>query len=388
MNYNAIIIGGGAAGLFCAIHAGKRGRSVLLIEHNDRTGRKIEISGGGRCNFTNLNVSPENFVSSNPRFCISALNRFTQHDFIALVEQHRIPYHEKKMGQLFCDDKSNRIVNMLMNECKRARVEFALTTRVESIEKHDHFRIKTNNTTYSCDALVIATGGLSLPKVGASGFGYQLAKQFGINVVEQRPGLVPLTFRDDDLSIWGDLRGLSFPAQVQYQSTEFKENVLFTHKGISGPAVLQISNYWQDLDELTINLMPQTDINAKLNQNHSRNIQLNTFLNQHIPSRLSTKFVDQYFDNKPLKQYTPKELNRIAEQLQQWVIHPSGTEGYKKAEVTLGGIDTRELSPKTMECKKVSGLYFIGEVVDVTGWLGGYNFQWAWSSGFAAGQAV
>lgn len=386
MNYDAIIIGGGAAGLFCAMEAGKRGKSVLVIEHNDRVGCKIEISGGGRCNFTNLNVSPENFVSSNPRFCISALNRYTQNDFIALVEKHRIPYHEKKLGQLFCDDKSNRIVKMLIDECNRAQVDMALNTRVEAIEKHDCFHIKTANENFTCDALVIAAGGLSLPKVGASDFGYRLAKQFKIKIIECKPGLVPLTFNNDDLHTWSELRGVSFPAQVHCGPSQFDENVLFTHKGVSGPAILQISNYWHKQDELTINLFPQSDPIEWMNQN--RNIQLNTFLNQHIPSRLATKFVNQYFDNKPLKQYSPKQMKHIAEQLQQWVIHPSGTEGFKKAEVTLGGIDTRELSPKTMECKKVQGLYFIGEVVDVTGWLGGYNFQWAWSSGFAAGQAL
>lgn len=386
MNYDAIIIGGGAAGLFCAIEAGKRGQSVLVIEHNDRVGRKIEISGGGRCNFTNLNVTPENFVSSNPRFCISALNRYTQHDFIALVEQYHIPYHEKKLGQLFCDDKSNRIVNMLVNECKRAHVDTAINTRVESIEKHDRFQIQTSNEKFTCDALVIATGGLSLPKVGASDIGYRIAKQFGIKIIECKPGLVSLTFNGDDLHTWSELRGVSFPAQVHCGSTHFDENVLFTHKGVSGPAILQISNYWHKQNELTINLFPQSELIEWMNQN--RNIQLTTFLNQHIPLRLSSKFVEHYFENKPLKQYSPKEFKRIAEQLQQWIIHPSGTEGFKKAEVTLGGIDTRELSPKTMESKKISGLFFIGEVVDVTGWLGGYNFQWAWSSGYAAGTSV
>lgn len=388
MFYNAVIIGGGAAGLFCAIQAGKRGKSVLVIEHNDAVGRKIEISGGGRCNFTNLHASPENYISSNPRFCISALNRYTQHDFIALVEQHKIPYHEKKLGQLFCDDRSNRIVNMLLNECKQANVETAVNTKVEEIEKHTRFHIKTTTDTYKCDALVIASGGLSLPKIGATGFGYQTAKQFGIKMIERKPGLVPLTWNEDDAQLWGDLRGLSFPARVQSGGIYFDESVLFTHKGLSGPAILQISNYWNSDDEITLNLFPHINFQKQWEQNRSRNITLQTFLSQYLPSRMAQRLVEIDLENKPLKQYLPKEINHIIAQLQQWDIHPAGTEGYRKAEVTLGGVDTRELNPKTMEAKKVPGLYFIGEVVDVTGWLGGYNFQWAWSSGFAAGISI
>lgn len=388
MFYDAVIIGGGAAGLFCAIQAGKRGKSVLVIEHNDAVGRKIEISGGGRCNFTNLHITPENYVSSNPRFCISALNRYTQHDFIALIVQHKIHYHEKKLGQLFCDDRSNRIVNMLLNECKQAKVEIAVNTKVEEIEKHSRFHIKTTAGAYKCDALVIASGGLSLPKIGATGFGYQIAKQFGIKMIERKPGLVPLTWNECDSQNWGDLRGLSFPARVQCSGIYFDESVLFTHKGLSGPAILQISNYWNSNDEITVNLFPHINIHLQWEQNRSRNITLQTFLSQYLPSRMAQRLVEMGLENKPLKQYSQKEINQIITKLQQWQVYPSGTEGYRKAEVTLGGVDTRELNPKTMESKKVPGLYFIGEVVDVTGWLGGYNFQWAWSSGFAAGTSL
>lgn len=385
-SYNVIIIGAGAAGLMCAIEAGKRGRKVLVIEHAEKIGKKILISGGGRCNFTNLNLSAENFISSNPHFCKSALARYTPNDFIKLVEKYGINYHEKKLGQLFCDGSAKQIVELLQSESDAAGVEILVNCNVESVTTSDSaFSVNTNIGEFESESLVIASGGISIPQMGATDFGYKVAKQFGIKLIKTVPGLVPFTLKEKSLS---ELSGVSLDAVVSCGRFSFKEAVLFTHKGLSGPAILQISNYHNDGDEISINLLPEKRIEEIISENKGSKMELVTLLSQLFPKRFADKWCSIYFPTKPLNQLKEKDITGIAEKIHKWKITPNGTEGFGKAEVTKGGIDTDELSGKTMESKKVKGLYFIGEVVDVTGWLGGYNFQWAWASGFAAGQYV
>jgi hypothetical protein len=383
-----IIIGAGAAGLMCAIEAGKRGRKVLVLEHSEKAGKKILISGGGRCNFTNIYTKPENFLSDNHHFCKSALARFTPQDFISLVEKHKIKYHEKKLGQLFCDGSAREIVNMLLSECEDTGVEILTNCKVSKIKKNSDFTVETNLGEFKSNSLVIATGGISIPKMGATDFGYKIAKQFGLKLTEIKPGLVPLTWNKKDLKLFSDLSGVSIDAVVNCGKTNFRENILFTHKGLSGPAILQISSYWKKGEPIKINLLPEINIADELRANISSRMQLNNLLSGYLPKRFAVKWCELYFSSKPINQQKVKDIEFISEKLHSWHIIPSGTEGFDKAEVTCGGIDTGELSSKTMECKKVQCLYFIGEVVDVTGWLGGYNFQWAWASGFAAGQYV
>lgn len=386
--YDVIIIGGGAAGLFCALHAGQRERSVLVLEHNGCVGRKIAVSGGGRCNFTNRYSNPDHFISSNPRFILSPLSRYNPNDFIQLVERHKIAYYEKKLGQLFCQDSAQQIIQMLLDECQRGHVEIRLNCQIRDIQKPELFRVSTSQGDMESDSLVIATGGLSIPKIGASDFGYRIAQQFGLAIAEHQPGLVPLTFGDAERSTWSLLQGVSLEASVRLGKTEFLENVLFTHRGLSGPAILQISSYWQSGETVSINLLPRIDVREFLERNQRESVLLSNLLCAYLPKRFTQVWCEKCAINKPMKQYSPKELGELASRLQNWQLPMQGTEGYSKAEVTLGGVDTRELSSKTMEAKKVSGLFFIGEVVDVTGHLGGHNFQWAWSSGYAAGTAV
>ena len=403
MKFDAIIIGAGAAGLFCAIEAGKRGRKVLVIEHNAQVGRKILISGGGRCNFTNINARPENFVSQNPHFCKSALARYTSQDFIELVKKHKIQFYEKKLGQLFCRESSRQIVEMLLAECEKAKVEIRTNCSVKEVKSARadvnafrinirekgagaNFAVETNQGVFACENLVIATGGLSFPKIGATDFGYRIAKQFDLKIVETRASLVPLVFANG--KGFSKLAGVSVDSIVSTGKAAFRENILFTHRGLSGPAILQISNYWDEEKPISIDLLPSENALEILEKNHSSKQNLDNFLGKFLPNRFAEIFTVQNFPNKPLNQLSKKEIENIAGKLNDWQVKFDGTEGYHKAEVTLGGIDTNELSSQTMEAKRIKNLYFIGEVVDVTGWLGGYNFQWAWSSGFAAGQII
>jgi predicted Rossmann fold flavoprotein len=405
MKTDVIIIGSGAAGLMCAIQAGKRGRSVVLLDHAKKLAEKIRISGGGRCNFTNLNTRPENFISNNPDFCRSALARYTPQDFIALLQKHGIGYHEKTLGQLFCDDESDAIIAMLRGECEAAGVKRFMSCEVGEInyspppenghqktERH-RFHVSTSRGDFNSASLVIATGGLSIPKTGATPFGYHVAEQFGIPITKLKPGLVPLTFAPDDWKPYADLTGVSLDTIVSCGKQSFRENMLVTHRGLSGPAILQISSYWQHGQPLHINLLPDLDMQALLTEQKTSKKLLSNYLIKWFPKSFSEVWCAQLaghtkIENKPLNQYNDKERKLIAAILHDWQVTPSGTAGYNKAEVTCGGIDTRALSSKTMECVEVPGLFFIGEVVDVTGWLGGYNFQWAWASGYAAGQAV
>lgn len=386
MNYDVIIIGAGAAGLMCAIEAGKRRRSVLLIEHEDKIGKKILISGGGRCNFTNKEISAKNFLSENEHFCKSALARYSQKDFISLVEKHNIPYHEKTLGQLFCDGSSREIITMLAVECANAGVEIKVNTTVESITKDEKFLVTTSGESYECSSLVIASGGLSIPKIGATSFGYKIAEQFGISIIPPRPALVPLIWNERDRRHYSELSGIAIPVKVTCRKTSFKENMLFTHKGLSGPAILQISSYWKEGEALSIDLSEYIEFDRVFEKYRTVKLDIAAILSRYLPRRFVLKWCEANDLEKPMNQLSDKALRHTAELLHHWKIIPAGTEGFEKAEVTVGGIDTKELSSKTMESKKVPGLYFIGEVVDVTGWLGGYNFQWAWSSGWAAGQ--
>jgi predicted Rossmann fold flavoprotein len=386
---DVIIIGGGAAGLFCAIEAGKRGRRVLVIERNATVGKKIAISGGGRCNFTNLYATPKNYLSANPHFCKSALARYTPQDFIELVERHRVAYHEKKLGQLFCDGGAREIIDLLLAECRAAGVEILTGGHVQRVEKlASSFLIESNRGRFESEALVVATGGLSIPKIGATDFGYRLARQFGLTLRDTRPALVPLAFHQQTLEELKSLSGVSFDALVRCRDAEFRENLLLTHRGLSGPAILQISSYWRHGDKIAINLLPRLDAKAFLLAHHHSDLHLASLLSEHLPRRFAQTWCELFAPSRPLKGYTPKQLDEVAERLSNWQIVPDGTEGYAKAEVTAGGVDTDELSSKTMAAKRAAGLFFIGEVVDVTGQLGGYNFQWAWASGFAAGQYV
>jgi predicted Rossmann fold flavoprotein len=388
MRTDVIVIGGGAAGLMCAIEAGRRGRSALVIEHNERVGRKIEISGGGRCNFTNTNTTHANFISANPHFAKSALARYTPADFIALVERHRIAYHEKKLGQLFCDGSSRQIIEMLLRECDAARVEVLTNCRVSEVQKDAHFVVETNRGTFKSESLVVATGGLSIPKLGATDFGYRVARQFGVHIVRPEPALVPFTLAPRDLASFKELSGVSVPAVVRCRDAEFAENFLVTHRGLSGPAILQISSYWSHGEAISIDLLPGKDARHLFDARRTSAIELSTLLGSHLPKRFAQVWCETFASSKPLKNFSDAELDSLAARLHDWRIAPAGTEGFPKAEVTKGGVDTGALSSKTMEARSVPGLYFIGEAVDVTGQLGGYNFQWAWASGYAAGQYV
>ncbi|MDO8811192.1 MAG: NAD(P)/FAD-dependent oxidoreductase [Gallionella sp.] len=393
MKTDVIIIGSGAAGMMCALQAGQRGRSVVLLDHAKKLAEKIRISGGGHCNFTNLNTKPENFISANPDFCRSALARYTPQDFIALLQKHNIGYHEKTLGQLFCDDESDAVITMLREECDAAGVKRFMNCEVGEVKKDNKFHIATSRGEFEAKSLVIATGGLSIPNTGATPFGYHVAEQFGIPISKLKPGLVPLSFAPDDWKPYADLTGVSFDAIVTVGKRSFRENVLVTHRGLSGPAILQISSYWQHGEPLHINLLPDFDVATLLDQQKGSKKLLSNYLTQWFPKSFAEVWCAQlaehkHIENLPLNQYNDKQRKQIAVQLHGWQVTPSGTLGYTKAEVTCGGIDTRALSSKTMECSDVPGLYFIGEVVDVTGQLGGYNFQWAWASGFAAGQAV
>ncbi len=386
MRVDVIVIGGGAAGLMCAVEAGRRGRSVLVMEHNERVGRKIEISGGGRCNFTNVNTTPGNFLSSNPHFAKSALARYTPADFVALVERHRIAYHEKKLGQLFCDESSRQIIEMLLRECEAARVEVRTACRVFEIHKDARFVVKTNRGTFESESVVVATGGLSIPKLGATDFGYRVARQFGLKVVQPTPALVPFTLAARDLASFKELSGVSVPAVVRCGGAEFAENFLVTHRGLSGPAILQISSYWSRGETLSVDLLPGKAALVLFDSKRESGVELSTLLGFHLPKRFAQVWCEMYAPSKPLKSFSDAELEGVAMRLREWRIAPAGTEGFQKAEVTKGGVDTAELSSKTLEARRAPGLYFIGEVLDVTGHLGGYNFQWAWASGHAAGQ--
>jgi predicted Rossmann fold flavoprotein len=384
MHYDVIIIGGGAAGLFCAVEAGKRGRKVLVLEHAGRVGKKIAISGGGRCNFTNIHATADQFLSANRHFSKSALARYTPRDFITLVEKHGIRYHEKKLGQLFCNDSAQQIIDLLLNECADAGVEVRCNYTVDAIARiDDHFEVTTKPQPLTSTSLVIATGGLSIKPLGATDFGYRIAEQFGLTIEQPRPGLVPFTLEPSLLERLSKLSGISIDAVVSHNKTSFRENVLLTHRGLSGPAVLQISSYWKPGDTISIDLLPDSEIFGGADDSELVNV-----LARSLPKRFAHAWCELFAHSKPLRQYGRRELEAIADQLHDFRILPSGTEGFKKAEVTVGGVSTSELSSQTMEAKKVPGLYFIGEVVDVTGHLGGYNFQWAWSSGYAAGQSV
>jgi len=387
MKFDAIIIGGGAAGLFCAAEAGKRGRKVLVIEHNVQVGRKILISGGGRCNFTNTGTKAENFISKNPHFCKSALARYTPQDFIELVKKHRIEFYEKKLGQLFCKESSRLIVEMLLAECRIGKVEIRTNCSVKKIEKNEFFEIETNQGIFVSESLVIATGGLSFPKIGATDFGYKIARQFGLKIVETRPSLVPLVFEKVEQS-FKKLAGVSIDTIVSSGKNSFRENMLFTHRGLSGPAILQISNYWQKEKAVSFDLLPDADALELFEENRESKQNLDNFLSKFLPNRFAEIFTAENFPNKPLNQLSRKEFEKIAENINNWQVKFNETEGFHKAEVTLGGVDTNEISSQTMEVKHIKNLYFIGEITDVTGWLGGYNFQWAWSSAFAAAQSL
>jgi predicted Rossmann fold flavoprotein len=385
---DVVVIGAGAAGMMCAIEAGKRGRRVLLLDHAEKLGEKIRISGGGRCNFTNIDARPENFLSANPDFCRSALARYTPRDFIALVEKHGIAWHEKKLGQLFCDGSAQQIIDMLKAECDNAHVQWCMPAKISSIEKRDRFLVASSRGTFDCQSLVIASGGLSIPQVGASPFGYRIAQQFGLEVTELRPALVGLTFTPETLAQFTDLSGISVDAALSCNGASFRENLLVTHRGLSGPAILQISSYWRPGLDLSVNLLPDRDAWEILKRAQASEKLLANVLGEFLSQRFAQRWVEFNFENQPMKRFGAPRLREIAQRLHGWRIRPSGTVGYKKAEVTLGGVDTRELSSKTLEARKRPGLYFIGEVVDVTGHLGGHNFQWAWASGHAAGQAV
>ncbi len=392
MKYDVVILGAGAAGLFCAIEAAKRGRKVAVIDHAKRLGGKILMSGGGRCNFTNMYTAPENFLGQNPHFCKSALSRYTQWDFIELVNTYNIVHHEKTLGQLFCDNTAKDIVDMLLAECAKVQVNIVNRTQFNGVSANDvGYTVSTSKGDFACESFVVATGGLSMPKLGASPVGYRIAEQFGIPIIPTRAALVPFTLHDHDKNILSELSGISVDASATCNGTQFDENILFTHRGLSGPAVLQISSYWLPGNTVSFDLAPQIKLNDTLvqAQKDNPNMHLSNALGSIYPKRMLQTILPHFqIQNKPLKQYTQSQIQQVLSAFSNWEVIPNGTEGYRTAEVTLGGVDTDFLSSKTMECKQNKGLYFIGEVVDVTGWLGGYNFQWAWSSGWVAGQVV
>lgn len=390
-SYDVVIIGAGAAGMMCAVEAAKRGRSVLILDHAAAPGEKIRISGGGRCNFTNIHASPKNFLSGNPHFCISALSRYTQRDFIALVERQRIAYHEKTLGQLFCDGSARQIIDMLVSEMQGRGVELALSASVEDVRKTvEGFALTLPTGLVTCQSLVVACGGKSIPKMGATGFGYELADRFGLAIVETRPALVPLTFDANTLERLAPLAGNAVDAEVACGKTRFSEAMLFTHRGVSGPSILQISSYWREGDEIRIAMLPGVDVAdlIRVAKRSNGRQAAQTVLANHLPKRLAQSIAERTGIDGNLADLSDAQMKTIAAAVNDWRIKPAGSEGYRTAEVTLGGVDTNGLDQKTMQAKSVPGLFFIGEVVDVTGWLGGYNFQWAWSSGWVAGQAA
>jgi hypothetical protein len=386
---DVIIIGAGASGLMCAIEAGKRGRKVLVLDHANKAGKKILMSGGGRCNFTNYSIEPGNYISHNPHFCKSALSRYTQWDFLALIGRYQIPFHERDHGQLFCNDSAKDILELLLAECDKAGVVVQLNTHIDSVERlTDLFHLKTNNGNFSCQSLVVATGGLSIPKMGATPLGYKIAEQFGIKVLPTSAGLVPFTLQPEDKEKFSALSGIAVPCVVSNNRQSFSENVLFTHRGLSGPAILQISSYWRAGEEVVINLLPQVNLETELKSKRQQKVKnkLKTILEGYLPKRLVSSFLPDDLLERSLQDLSDKQIQWVADQLHCWTIKPNGTEGYRTAEVTSGGVDCDAVSSKTMESKQVQGLYFVGEALDVTGWLGGYNFQWAWSSAWCAGQ--
>ena len=387
--YDVIIVGAGAAGMMSAIEAGKRGRKVLLVDHSKKIGEKIRISGGGRCNFTNIHTEANKFISQNPKFVISALNQYTQNDFINLIKKHNIKFHEKKLGQLFCDESAQQIVDLLLLECENAKVVLKKEIMITDIDKkEEQYFITTNSNQYYSDSLIIATGGLSIPKIGASNFGYEVAKKFNLDIIATLPALVPLTFSEKILGICKELTGLSVEAVVSFKKTFFEEGMLFTHRGLSGPSILQISSYWKLGDNININLTPKLNIFKSLEEKKKLNPKqdIGVIISEILPKRLAQIICKENEVSGNICELSSKKLKQLSDSINAWVINPTGSEGYRTAEVTLGGINTNELSSKTMMVKKHPGLFFIGEVVDVTGHLGGYNFQWAWSSGFVAGQ--
>lgn len=388
--FDVVIAGAGAAGLMCAMTAGQRGRRVLLLDHAEQAGAKILISGGGRCNFTNLGTAPERFLSANPHFCKSALSRYTQRDFIALVERHRIPYHEKTLGQLFCDGSAREILAMMLKECAAVHVDLRLGHRITEVTRADRFRIETDKGSFIAPALVLATGGLSIPKLGATGFAYDVARRFGLAVTERRPGLVPMKVAGETLGLCQMLAGVSADAVVSCDGQSFRENILFTHRGLSGPAILQISSYWREGETLSLDLAPTLDVESFLKQRKRARpkAELRTVMAEILPTRLAHAIAETASSGGPMANLSDRILAAMAARLKRWQLSPTESEGWPKAEVTVGGIDTAALSSKTMEARDVPGLYVIGEAADVTGWLGGYNFQWAWSSGWCAGQAI
>ncbi len=390
--YDVVVLGAGAAGMMCAIEAGKRGRSVLVLDHADAAGEKIRISGGGRCNFTNMRTAPEHFLSDNPRFCISALRRYTPKDFVAMVERHGIAYHEKALGQLFCDGSAGQIIRMLLEEMDGYGVKLRLKSVIEAVEKTEEgYRVSVEGVDHiHCGSVVVATGGKSIPKMGATGFGYDLAKQFGLRLTNIRPALVPLTFEIGLLERLSSLSGVSLDAVIASGKTKFAEAMLFTHRGLSGPSILQISSYWREGDEIVLDMAPGIDLFEELRRARTEQGRqaIHTVLGHFIPKRLAQLIADLEGASGPIGDFSDKRLRVIANAIKDWHVKPVGSEGYRTAEVTLGGVDTRDLESRTLETKAVKGLYFIGEVVDVTGWLGGYNFQWAWASGWSAGQTV
>lgn len=388
---DVLIIGAGAAGMMCAIEAGKRGRSVIIVDHAAAPGEKIRISGGGRCNFTNLNAAPQNYISSNPHFCISALRRYTQRDFIGLVDRYGIAWHEKTLGQLFCDGSAKQIIDLLVTEMNRAGVELRLRTTADAIERSaEGYVVDLAGEHVRCASLVVACGGKSIPKMGATGFGYDIARQFGLKLTETRPALVPLTFDDNTLAPLKPLSGISVDAVVSHGKTKFMEAMLFTHRGLSGPSILQISSFWREGDTISVAMLPGVKVFDALRAARTRNGRqaLQTALGELLPKRLAQLIAESSRIEGHLADLSDKQLLAVEKAVNDWQVKPAGSEGYRTAEVTLGGVDTDGLNQKTMEAKSAKGLYFIGEVVDVTGWLGGYNFQWAWSSGWVAGQAV
>jgi hypothetical protein len=393
-NFDVIIIGAGAAGLLCAITAGARGRRVLLLDHADEAGKKILISGGGRCNFTNLYAAPENFISGNPHFCKSALARYTQHDFIALIDKHKIPWHEKTLGQLFCDGSAKAVVAMLLAECDAVGVDLRLNHRITDISRADRFRVTTDlghgRGDFMADSVVLASGGLSIPKMGATGFAHHVAWKFDLKLSDIRPALVPLTFTGDDLALMQPLSGVSLDCTAAVGKNAFREAMLFTHRGLSGPAILQASSYWRDGADIALDMAPDLDAAAFLldGKRDRPKVEARTILSEILPARLAAALAEIHLPPRPVGEMPDKALTALGTLINGWRLTPAGSEGYAKAEVTVGGIDTSALSSQTMEARDVPGLYAIGEAVDVTGWLGGYNFQWAWSSGYAAGEAA
>ncbi|MFA5589993.1 MAG: NAD(P)/FAD-dependent oxidoreductase [Lysobacteraceae bacterium] len=390
-DFDALVIGGGAAGLMCALTAGHRGRRVLVIEHANRCGKKILMSGGGRCNFTNTGTTPANFLSANRHFCKSALARFTPWHFLDMVERHRIAWHEKELGQLFCDESSRQIVQMLLDECAAAGVEIRTNCTVEQVEHEgDGFMLRTSQGVLRAPALVVASGGLSIPRMGATGFGFELARRFGHEVLPTRAGLVPLTLSGRHAEDYAELAGIALPVTARCNGIEFSNAMLLTHRGVSGPAILQISSYWQPGDELRLDLLPGVDALAWLQEEQAARpaAELRNVLAEQLPKRFAQRLCERWLGSRPMRQFDAPALRALAAQLSDWPLVASGTEGYRTAEVTLGGVDTDGLSSSSMQSRQVPGLYFIGEVVDVTGWLGGYNFQWAWASGHAAGMAL